>query len=137
MPRAFTPKELKVIISIIRDWPLGNKLTWDTICSAAESVLEFVPTRQALAGKPAVVNAYKIRKAAINSHRDKLASVPKPKSLTAAAEIILRQQEQIRQLKNELQLMAETAHRFIHNAALSGVRLDQLKAPIPKVNRKN
>ena len=136
MPRAFTPKEIKAVVAIIRDWPIGQKLTWDGICKASESVLDFVPTCQAFADKPAVTNAYKIRKAAITSHRDRLASIPKPKSLTAAAETIARQQDEIRQLKDELQLMAEMARRFIHNAVVHGLKREQLNAPLPKVDRK-
>lgn len=136
MPRAFTPKEIKAIVAIIRDWPMGQKLTWDGICKASEMVLDFVPTRQAFADKPAVTNAYKIRKAAITSHRDRLASVPKPKSLTAAAETIVRLQEQINQLKAENHLMAEMARRFIHNAVLHGLKREQLNAPLPKVDHK-
>lgn len=136
MPRAFTPKELKAITSLIRDWPIDKKLTWDAICKSSESVLDFVPTRQAFADKPAVINAYKIRKAAITSNRDRLASVPKPKSLTAAAETIARQQAQITQLKNELQGMADMARRFIHNAVLHGLKREDLNAPLPKHDRK-
>lgn len=136
MPRAFSPKELKAITNLIRDWPIDKKLTWDAICKSSESVLDFVPTRQAFADKPAVTNAYKIRKAAITSNRDRLASIPKPKSLTAAAQTIARQQAQINQLKSELQLMAETARRFIHNAVLNGLKREQLNAPLPKSDRK-
>lgn len=136
MPRAFTPKEIKDIVAIIRDWPVGQRLTWDGICKASESVLDFVPTRQAFADKPTVTNAYKIRKALITSHRDKLTRTPKPKSLTAAAETIARQQEEIRQLKEELQLMAEMARRFIHNAVTQGLKREQLNAPLPKDNKK-
>jgi len=136
MPRAFTPKEIKAIVAIIRDWPIGKKMTWDAICKASESVLDFVPTRQAFADKPVVTNAYKIRKAAMTSHRDRLASIPKPKSLTSAAETIVRQQEQIQQLKKELSLMAEMAQRFIHNAVVHGLKREQLNAPLPKVDRR-
>ncbi|THF34465.1 hypothetical protein E5170_09390 [Pseudomonas atacamensis] len=137
MPRAFTPKEIKAIVNLIRDWPVGNKLTWDAICKASVLVLDFAPTRQALSGKPTIVNAYKLRKAAITSHRDRAASLPKPKSLTAAAETIRRLEEKIEVLNNQLQLMAETAERFIHNAALHDKRLtpQQLSAPINRPNR--
>jgi hypothetical protein len=136
MPRAFTPKEIKAIVATIRDWPIDKKLTWDGICKASESILDFIPTRQAFADKPAVTNAYKIRKAAITSHRDRLASIPKPKSLTAAAETIARQQEKISDLTKELHLMAEMARRFIHNAVLHGLKREQLNAPLPKGNRR-
>ncbi|MNL60403.1 hypothetical protein D3C87_1842080 [compost metagenome] len=96
----------------------------------------FVPTRQALAGKALVVNAYKVRKAEITSDRDRTASMPLPKSLTAAAEQILRLQDENKRLKNELQLMAETAQIFIHNAALNGLTRDKLMNPIPKPDRR-
>lgn len=136
MPRAFTPKEIKAIVGIIRDWPNGQKLTWDGICKASEVVLDFIPTRQAFVDKPAVKNAYNIKKASITSHRDKVASMPLPKSLTAAAETIARQQEQIGQLKKEVQAMADMARRFIHNGVLHGLKREQLNAPLPKQNRK-
>lgn len=136
MPRAFTPKELKAITNLVRDWPTDKKLTWDAICQASESVLDFVPTRQAFVDKPAVINAYKVRKATITSQRDRLASVPKPKSLTAAAATIARQQLQISQLKDELQRMADMARRFIHNAVLHGLKREDLNVPLPKHDRK-
>lgn len=137
MPRAFTTKEIKTIVAVIRDWPLGQKLTWDAICKACEPVLGFIPTRQAFADKPTITNAYKIRKATIISHHDRLASLPKPKSLSAAAETIAKQQEQIDQLKKEVQVMADMARRFIHNAVTTKkMTCEELNAPIPKVNRK-
>ncbi|WP_095124678.1 hypothetical protein [Pseudomonas sp. Irchel s3a12] len=136
MPSAFTAKEIKAITSIIREWPLKKKLTWEAICEASQSALGFVPTRQALAGKALVVNAYKVKKAEIISDRDRTASMPLPKSLTAAAEQILRLQEENKRLKNELQLMAETAQIFIHNAALNGLTRDKLMNPIPRPDRK-
>ncbi|MNX86247.1 hypothetical protein D3C86_1181210 [compost metagenome] len=136
MPSAFTAKELKAITSIIREWPFKKKLTWEAICEASQSTLGFVPTRQALAGKALVVNAYKVRKAEITSDRDRTASMPLPKSLTAAAEQILRLQDENKRLKNELQLMAETAQIFIHNAALNGLTRDKLMNPIPKPDRR-
>jgi hypothetical protein len=136
MPRAFTPKEIKSIVVIIRDWPIGKKMTWGAICKASESVLDFVPTRQAFADKPAVTNAYKIRKATITSQQDRLTSLPKPKSLTAAAETIALQQKKINDLTKELHLMAEMARRFIHNAVIHGLKREQLNAPLPKVDRK-
>jgi hypothetical protein len=115
---------------------LKKKLTWEAICEASHSALGFVPTRQALAGKALVVNAYKVKKAEIISDRDRTASMPLPKSLTAAAEQILRLQEENKRLKNELQLMAETAQIFIHNAALNGLTRDKLMNPIPRPDRK-
>lgn len=137
MPRAFTPKEIKAIVNLIRDWPIGNKLTWDAICKASVLALDFAPTRQALSGKPIIVNAYKVRKAAITSHRDRTSSLPKPKSLTAAAETIMKLQEEIRNLESQLQLMAETAQRFIHNAAVHDKKLTPqlLSAPISRPDR--
>ncbi|UVL43806.1 hypothetical protein LOY57_13820 [Pseudomonas moraviensis] len=135
MPRAFTPKEIKAIVNLIRDWPVENKLTWDAICKASVLVLDFRPTRQSLSGKPTITNAYKLRKAAITSHRDRSSKLPKPKSLTAAAETIMLLQEKVQQLNNELQLMAETAERFIHNAAQRGMTPQQLSAPITRPNR--
>lgn len=135
MPNAFTQKEIKSITSIIRDWPLTEKLTWDSICESSQIILGFKPTRQALSGKQIIANAYKIRKLEIASDNKLKNALPLPKSLAAAAIQIYNLQEENRKLRKELSTMAEAAETFIHNATLHMTHAQLTKKP-PKINRR-
>lgn len=135
MSSPITTKQLGHLSEIIRDWPTEDNLTWDSICLASELVLGYVPTRQALANKAIIINAYKTRKLEIKSRHDILASVPTPKSMPAAIDQIIRLKQENERLKVELSLIAETAQRFIHNASLHGLSREKLMRPLPKLSR--
>jgi len=135
MSSPITKKQLAGITDMIRDWPIEERLQWTAICKGAELILGYIPTRQALANKPLVVNAYKIRKAEIKSRHHKLTSTPAPKSMPAAIDQILRLKEENERLKSEINLMAETAQRFIYNASLHGLSKEKLMQSLPKLNR--
>jgi hypothetical protein len=137
MARPITNGQLKKVAAMVRDWPSSSKLTWDAICKDSAIIIGYVPTRQALSGKPLLANAYKTRKMEIKAKSDALSAVPKPKSMPAAMEKILRLSQENERLKQELSLMAETAQRFIHNASLHGLTRPQLMKPLPKINRNN
>lgn len=137
MSSPITNKQLNQLSDVIREWPIEEKITWDTICVAAEFILGYIPTRQALASKQIIVNAYKTRKAEIKSKYDALASISTPKSMPAAVEQIIKLKKEKESLKAELQLMAETAQRFIHNASLHGLTREQLMQPLSKLTRSN
>ncbi|WP_417511053.1 hypothetical protein [Methylophaga sp.] len=135
MSSPITKKQLNNLSEMIREWPIEEKLKWSSICEQAEGILGYIPTRQALSKKPILVNAYKIRKSEIKSRLDTLVSVPSPKSMPAAIEQIVRLKQENERLKAELNLMAETAQRFIYNASLHGLSKDKLMKPLPKINR--
>lgn len=135
MPSAFTQKEIKLITSVIREWPLTEKLTWDLICESSQLILGFKPTRQALSGKQLIANSYKVRKIEIASNNKLKESLPLPKSLAAAATQIYNLQEENRKLREELATMAEAAETFIHNATLHMSHAQLTKKP-PKINRR-
>lgn len=135
MSSPITHKNLQRIAGLIRDWPTSEKLTWDAICSASEVIIGYVPTRQALAKKAMLTNAYKARKAELKAKMNALADVAIPKSMPAAVEQIARLKQENERLKKELSLMAETAQRFIHNASLHGLTPVQLMKPLPQQDR--
>lgn len=138
MSIAITKKQLVAIANIIRDWPNTKKLTWDSICSYAKIELDFIPTRQALANKAIIVNAYKAKKKELKVRANTLGSIPTPKSMNAAIETIIRLRKENELLKSELSAMAEVAQLFIHNAyILHGMSKAQLMKPILKISRKD
>jgi Tfp pilus assembly protein PilO len=138
MSIAITQQQLIAIANIIRGWPVTEKLTWDSICLHAKMELDFIPTRQALANKAIIVNAYKSKKTELKARANTLSSIPTPKSMNAAVETIIRLRKENELLKSELSAMAEVAQLFIHNAyLLHGMTKAQLMKPILKISRKD
>jgi hypothetical protein len=135
MSSPITKTQITGIVEMIRNWPIDEKLKWIAICEGAELILGYVPSRQALANRSIIVNAYKIRKTEIKSRHDKSVSVPAPKSMPAAIDQIIRFKEENKRLKSEINLMAETAQRFIYNASLYGISKEILIKPLPNLKR--
>ena len=48
MSSPITKAQERKIVELIRNWPINVNLTWGKICEEAESVLDYIPTRQAL-----------------------------------------------------------------------------------------
>lgn len=131
MPRAITDKDVHLMVEMIRAWPKGEPFKWESICKGAQSILGYEPTRQALHKKPALVNAYEVKKKYLRSEADKLSKVTRPRTTLDAMERIAKLQEENDQLKAEVQKMAEIANRFIYNATLWGLSRDKLMAALP------
>lgn len=131
MPRAITDKDVQLIVEMIRNWPKNEPFKWESICIGARSILGYEPTRQALHKKPALVNAYEVKKKHLRSEADKLSKVSRPRTTLEAMEKISKLKEENDQLKAELQKMAELAQRFIHNASMHGLTRDKLNAALP------
>ena len=137
MSAAITQTQLIAIANMVRAWPDTEKLSWDKICISSKLVLDFVPTRQALANKAIITSAYKTKKKDIRTRSTHLSSAPTPKSMNAAIETIIRMKKENELLKSELSAMAEIAQLFIHNAyVLHGMTKAQLMQPLLKINRK-
>ena len=131
MPRAITDKDVHLMVEMIRAWPKGEPFKWESICKGAQNILGYEPTRQALHKKPALVNAYEVKKKYLRSEADKLSKVTRPRTTLDAMERIAKLQEENDQLKAEVQKMAEIANRFIYNATLWGLSRDKLMAALP------
>ena len=100
MPKGITNSQLQCIASMIRDWPDDVNLYWDAICQGCKTIIGYEPTRQALSKKPILSNAYKVRKAEIKARLEDLSETPRPKSMNAAMDQIVRLKKENAQLKN-------------------------------------
>lgn len=131
MPRAITEKDVRLMVEMIRAWPKSEPFKWESICKGAASILDYEPSRQALHKKPALVNAYEVKKNYFRSEADKLSKITRPRTTLDAMTRIAKLQEENDQLKAEVQNMAEIANRFIYNATLWGMSRDKLMKPLP------
>jgi|SRR5471030_1893586 len=131
MPRTITEKDVRLMVEMIRAWPQSEPFKWESICKGAASILGYEPSRQALHKKPALVNAYEVKKKYLRSESEKLRKITRPRTTLDAMARIAKLQEENDQLKAEVQNMAEIANRFIYNATLWGLSRDKLMAPLP------
>jgi hypothetical protein len=132
MPRAITDKDVRLMVEMIRNWPKGEPFKWESICKGARSILGYEPTRQALHKKPALVNAYEVKKKQLRSEVDRLKKVTRPRTTLEAMEKIAKLEEENDQLKAEIASMAEIAQRFIYNSSVHGLKREQLMKPLEK-----
>lgn len=130
MPRAITDEDVRLMVEMIRNWPKGEPFKWVSICKGSKSILGYEPTRQGLHKKPALVNAYKVKKKQLHSEVDMLKKVTRPRTTLEAMERIAKLQEENDQLKAEISQMAEIAQRFIYNASVHGLKREQLMKPL-------
>lgn len=135
MSKAITHKQLIGIAKMIREWPQDDPLTWENICRGSKIFLGYIPTRQALSGKPVLKIAYKTKQAQRKQEIHKFKHVSKPRTILDAMNKIARLQEDNEQLKTELNKMAELAQRFIYNASIAGLSREKIMAPLPKIHR--
>lgn len=131
MPKAITQTEMNKIAAMIRDWPRDKPFKWEAICKGASSILSYEPSRQALARKPMLVNAYTTKKKQRRLAVDRFSKIPKPQSILDAMEKIARLQDENQLLRAELTRMAEIANRFIYNASIAGLSREKLMSPLP------
>ncbi len=130
MPKAITVQDVRLMAAMIRNWPMGEPFKWESICKGAQSILGYEPTRQALHKKPALVNAYEVKKKQLRSEANKLNKVTRPRTTLEAMQRIAKLQEENDQLKAEIAKMAEIAQRFIYNATVHGLKREQLMKPL-------
>lgn len=132
MPRAITNQDVRSIIEMIRNWPKSEPFKWESICIGSQSILGYKPTRQALHKKPALMNAYQVKKKQLTLAKNKLSEVTRPRTTLEAMERIIKLQDENDQLKAEIAKMAEIAQRFIYNATVQGLKREQLMRPLEK-----
>jgi hypothetical protein len=137
MPKEITHAEVIMIAELIREWPKLEPLKWNSICEASQSVLDYVPTRQALNKKPLVKFAYAQKKKQLKAEVARISNVARPKSTLDAMERIARLQDENLALKRELSSMAEVAQRIIYNASIAGMRREKLMAPLPSKSKRH
>lgn len=131
MAKHLTKRDVEAILNIIHAHN-DEKLTWDQICEAAEAVVGKKPTRQSLSSNNQIKEAYKAKKASLKL---KAPSIPKPSSLSSAADRINRLQSENDTLKGKNEALLEQFVIWQYNAYKHGLKEYQLNAPLPRIDR--
>ena len=97
MAKHLTKKDISAIVNLVRGWD-EQRLTWDSICLAAEPLIGKLPTRQSLNAHEAILLAYKTKK---DSLKGKTSRKPRPASLNAAASRIANLEAELAELKEQ------------------------------------
>lgn len=131
MAKHLSPSEIRLAISFIYGFD-GSNLTWDGICDALLPLIGRRPTRQSLSTHREIATAYKHRKQKLKTAEPQ---VPKPASLSIAAQRIKRLEAEVSDLKNTNALLLEQFLVIQYNAYKHGLKESQLTFPLPKIDR--
>ena len=131
MAKHLTKMDVEAILNIIHAWKDG-KLTWEGICEASAPVIGKTPTRQSLNANKFIKEAYSSKKSSLKLHEP---VIPKPSSLTIAADRIARLQSEIEVLKRKNSALLEQFVIWQYNAHKYGIKEHQLNEPMPRIDR--
>jgi hypothetical protein len=131
LAKHLTKMDVDAILSIIYAWKDG-KLTWERICEASAPVIGKTPTRQSLNANKLIKEAYSSKKSSLKLHEP---VIPKPSSLTIAADRIARLQSEIEVLKRKNSALLEQFVIWQYNAHKYGIKEHQLNEPLPRIDR--
>lgn len=131
MAKHLTNRDVEAILNIIYGHD-NERLTWEGVCVAAETVVGKKPTRQSLSANEAISEAYKAKKSSLKL---KAPSKPKPSSLTVAANRIAKLQSENETLKRKNDTLLEKFVMWQYNAYKYGLKEHQLDAPLPRIDR--
>jgi len=131
LAKHLTQTDIGAVISIIYAWK-GEKLTWEGICEASDTLIGKKPTRQSLNANKPIKEAYLSKKATLKLRKP---TSPKPSSLTIAGERIARQQSEIESLKRKNTALLEQFVTWQYNTYKYGMKEHQLNEPLPRIDR--
>ena len=131
MAKHLTQTDVEAIISIIYAWK-DEKLTWEGICEASESIIGKNPTRQSLNANKLIKEAYSSKKSTIKMSG---IVVSKPSNLNMASDRIGRLQSEIESLKRKNSALLEQFVIWQYNAYKYGMKEYQLNEPMPRIDR--
>lgn len=121
------------VVQLIRGWPDGEALSWDSVCERSASLVGYVPTRQALSSKEAIVGAFQAKKKGLRERPQTRSA--RPASLAVAEQTIAR----LRAENEELTLINDRLkEKFVvwqYNASVGGVYPEELNRPLPRIDR--
>lgn len=129
--RHIRPVHVQAICNIIHGWD-QPKLSWMSVCEAAQSVLGYLPSRSGLSAHELVTKSFQAKK---NGLKEEAPVSRLPNSRQQASAIIAARDAEIATLK---MLLGELEARFIrwqYNVSLRNVTLEQLDAPLPEIDR--
>lgn len=131
MAKHLTKKDISSIVNLVRGWD-EQRLTWDSICHAAEPLIGKLPTRQSLNAHEAILIAYKTKK---DSLKGKTPRKPRPASLNAAASRIANLEAELAELKEQNRKFKEMFIVWQYNSYKHGMKESQLNMALPKIDR--
>ena len=131
MAKHLTKHDVDAIVNLILGWKV-EKLTWDAICEASESLVGKKPTRQSLNNNKPIKDAFTARKSGI---RQIGILKPKPSNLNVAADRIAHLQAANDMLKKKNSALLELFVLWQYNAYKYGMTEEKLNEPMPKIDR--
>jgi hypothetical protein len=124
--------QIDELVGVIRSWQ-GSDFSWELICSAAEAVLGYRPSRSGLSSHREILLAFQARKS--HARGGVPTSRPLPSSLSAASLRIQSKDAEIAELKRVVSRFEERFERWQYNARLFGMTLAELDEPLPSLDR--
>lgn len=123
---------IAAIQKLIRAWD-EEKITWEAVCRAAESILGYVPSRSGLSTHARLLETFQARKLGLKVSPPE--SLPMPGSLASAARQLAAKNAEIAELNRTISKLEEQFERWQYNARLRRVTLEQLDEPLPHIDR--
>ena len=116
MARHLNKNDIAIIINVIVQWD-EDKITWDGICAAVESLIGKKPTRQSLNMNKDIVAAYQIRKKGIRATDN---AIRRPANLKIAAARIASLEKQLYHLEEINKNLKEQFIRWVNERVGGG-----------------
>lgn len=130
--RMFRQTEVDAIVQLIRAWPTET-IRWQEVCIKAALILGFVPSRQGLTQRDAILQAFQSKKKNLTL-APKVGS-PIPSSLAVAAKRIGILNTEIAELKAVNMRFRDLFQIWQYNAHLKGMTEADLSKPLPSIDR--
>ena len=129
--RIVTKASLPKIMRVLDRWE--GKLTWPIFCAEVARVLGVGSvSRHTLVRYDAIQHRFRVRQQEL---RDAAGREPRDYALEAAKRRICDLEAQVRRLEDTNLLLLEKFQRWQYNAYAHNVRMEQLDAPLPAVDR--
>ena len=129
--RIVTKASLPKIMRVLDRWE--GKLTWPIFCAEVARVLGVDSvSRHTLVRYDAIQHRFRVRQQEL---RDAAEREPRDYALEAAKRRIGDLEAQVRRLEDTNLLLLEKFRRWQYNAYAHNVRMEQLDAPLPAVDR--
>jgi len=131
LAKHLTDKDIQNIASLLDGWDSDSKLTWDNLCELALKRYKITSTRQTIQKPERIKIAFKDRKKALKSGKDK----PKiPPSLSIAARRIEKLEHENARLQKEQDALLAQFVVWQYNAYANGMTVEEINRAIPAKN---
>lgn len=131
MAKHLSQRDIKTIVDYIKTAE-SAALTWGSICDAVAPLIGKRPSRQSLCKHTLVSSAYHASK---SKDRQTEKPLPKPASLTIAAQRIRRLESELADVKRRNSLLYEMYMTIQYNAYKHGLKETQVLEPLPPIDR--